>query len=46
MSRTFAIYHDHVHRAPIPKSSPLAKVLFGVYGVFCLAPVTVWRRTH
>ena len=45
MSRTFVMYHDHVHGA-ILKSSRLAKVLFGVYGVFCLAPVTVWRRTH
>ena len=45
MSRTFVIYHDHVHGA-ILKSSPLAKGLFEVYGVFCLAPVTVWRRTH
>lgn len=45
MSRTFVIYHDYVHGA-ILKSSRLAKVLFAVYGVFCLAPMTVWKRTH
>ena len=45
MSRTFVIYHDFVHGA-ILRSSTLAKVLFGAYGVFCLAPMTVWKRTH
>jgi omega-6 fatty acid desaturase (delta-12 desaturase) len=45
MSRTFVIYHDYVHGA-ILKSSKFAKVLFGAYGLFCLAPVKVWKRTH
>jgi len=45
MTRTFVIYHDYVHRA-ILKNSKVAELLFRAYGLFCLAPMTIWRRTH
>ena len=45
MTRTFVIYHDYVHRA-ILKNSKVAELLFRAYGLFCLAPMKIWRRTH
>lgn len=45
MTRTFVIYHDYVHRA-ILKNNKVAEFFFRLYGLFCLAPMTVWRRTH
>ena len=43
--RIFTMYHDYLHRA-ILQSSPLAEVIFVVFGWFILAPVSIWRRSH
>jgi acyl-lipid omega-6 desaturase (Delta-12 desaturase) len=43
--RFFVIYHDYLHGAILQKS-PLAKVIFTIFGVFVLAPTTIWKGTH
>lgn len=43
--RLFVIFHDHQHRAILPKSR-LANVLMRIFGMCSLCPSTVWRRTH
>ncbi|HEV2330216.1 MAG TPA: fatty acid desaturase [Verrucomicrobiae bacterium] len=43
--RLFVIFHDHQHRAILPKSK-LANVLMRIFGMCFLCPSTVWRRTH
>jgi len=43
--RMFVIYHDYEHKS-ILKDSLLAKVLFGIFGIFILAPGSIWRRSH
>jgi omega-6 fatty acid desaturase (delta-12 desaturase) len=43
--RTFIIYHDYVHETILRKSK-FAKVLFFIYGLYVLAPINVWKRTH
>lgn len=45
MVRFFIIYHDYMHKA-ILQDSFLAKAIMSVYGMFILAPTTIWRRTH
>jgi omega-6 fatty acid desaturase (delta-12 desaturase) len=45
MVRMFAVYHDHLH-GTILRSSPLAEVLLGAYGLLLLTPPSIWRRTH
>jgi len=44
-SRTFVIYHDYVHGS-ILRNSKAARLMFFSYGIFCLAPLNVWKRTH
>ncbi|MEM9675659.1 MAG: fatty acid desaturase [Bacteroidota bacterium] len=41
----FVIYHDYLHRAILQKSK-LAEVIMTIFGIFVLAPVTIWKRTH
>ena len=43
--RFFVIYHDHQHHSILHKSG-LANVIFKVFGVFILAPASIWKRTH
>ena len=43
--RLFVIFHDHQHRAILPKSR-LADVFMRCFGMLSLCPSTVWRSTH
>ena len=43
--RVFVIYHDHQHRAILPKSK-LAEWLMKVVGVLLLTPSSVWKHSH
>ncbi len=43
--RMFIIYHDYMHRT-ILQRSVVAKAIFTLFGMFILAPATIWRRSH
>ena len=43
--RSFIIYHDFLHHAILNKSK-IATYLMTVYGIFVLAPVSIWKRSH
>jgi omega-6 fatty acid desaturase (delta-12 desaturase) len=43
--RMFVIYHDHQHHS-ILSNSVLADIIFGAFGVFILAPSSIWKRSH
>lgn len=43
--RLFVIYHDHQHRALLPKSRP-ASFLMKLIGLFCLSPTSIWTSSH
>lgn len=43
--RMFTIYHDYQHHA-ILQHSVLASWLMKAFGIFILAPQTIWKRTH
>ena len=43
--RMFVIYHDHQHKAILDKS-PLANVIFTIFGFYVLAPAGIWSRSH
>jgi len=43
--RLFVIYHDHQHKAILDKS-PLATILFTLFGYYVLAPTGIWSRSH
>ena len=43
--RLFIIYHDYLHRT-ILQGSKIAEAIFVVFGMFILAPTSVWRRSH
>ncbi len=43
--RMFVIYHDHQHHS-ILNNSLLADIIFGAFGIFILAPTSIWRRSH
>ncbi len=45
MVRFFVIYHDHQHRAILPKSR-LAEILMRVAGICLLCPSSTWRHSH
>lgn len=45
LARAFIIYHDYLHNT-ILFDSPLAKVMFTLFGFHMLAPVSVWKRSH
>jgi len=45
IGRMFVIYHDHQHHAILHKS-PLAKVIFTIYGIYMLSPTSIWKRSH
>ena len=43
--RLFVIYHDHQHKAILDKS-PLATILFTLFGFYVLAPSGIWSASH
>lgn len=43
--RFFVIYHDHQHHAILDKSFA-AKLLFNAFGIFIMAPSSIWKRSH
>jgi omega-6 fatty acid desaturase (delta-12 desaturase) len=43
--RLFVIYHDHQHRAILPKS-PLAEGYMRLFGMLVLCPSSIWRASH
>lgn len=43
--RMFVIYHDFLHHAILYRSR-LAKLIFWIFGLFTLAPVSIWKRSH
>ena len=45
MARMFVIYHDYLHHAILNKSA-LAKGMFTIVGLFMLAPINIWKRSH
>lgn len=45
IGRLFVIYHDHQHHAILHKS-PLAKVIFTLFGIYMLSPTSIWKRSH
>jgi len=45
MVRMFVIYHDHQHHTILHRSLP-ADILFKLYGIFILAPASIWKRSH
>ncbi len=43
--RMFIIYHDYQHHA-ILQGSVLASWIMKIFGIFILAPQTIWKRSH
>jgi omega-6 fatty acid desaturase (delta-12 desaturase) len=43
--RMFVIYHDYLHKAIFQKSF-LADGLFTLFGLYILAPKSIWKRSH
>lgn len=43
--RMFVIYHDYQHHTILHRSKPAA-VLFGIFGLYVLAPPSIWKRSH
>jgi len=43
--RMFVIYHDHQHNA-ILCNSKAANVLMKLFGIYILAPSSIWKRSH
>lgn len=45
LARVFIIFHDYQHHTILQKS-PLAKVLFTIFGVYMITPPSIWKRSH
>lgn len=43
--RMFIIYHDYLHKA-ILQNSPAANAIFTLFGLYILAPTSIWKRSH
>src|SRR5579862_5331177 len=43
--RFFVIYHDYEHHS-ILQNSFAAKILMAVFGIYILAPESIWKRSH
>ncbi|HEY4149681.1 MAG TPA: fatty acid desaturase [Chitinophagaceae bacterium] len=43
--RMFVIYHDHQHHTILTKSK-LADAIMTVFGLYMLAPPSIWKRSH
>lgn len=44
-ARLFIIYHDYLHKS-ILQNSLFAKIFFTFFGLFILAPMSIWKRSH
>lgn len=45
MGRFFVIYHDHQHHS-ILYHSWIATAIFTVFGIYIMAPTSIWKRSH
>lgn len=45
MVRMFVIYHDHQHHSILNRSFA-ADIIFKIFGVYMLAPSSIWKRSH
>jgi len=45
IARMFIIYHDHQHKA-ILQNSRFADGVMTLWGLFVLAPTSIWKRSH
>jgi len=45
LSRMFVIYHDYAHHTILYKSIP-ARIIFSLFGLYMLAPTSIWKRSH
>lgn len=45
IARMFIIYHDHQHKAILQRSK-LADTLMAMFGLYVLAPTSIWKRSH
>jgi acyl-lipid omega-6 desaturase (Delta-12 desaturase) len=43
--RFFVIYHDYAHKT-ILRNSGVATLIFTLFGLYVLAPLSIWRRSH
>lgn len=43
--RMFVIYHDHQHHTILTKS-PAANFIMTSFGIYMLAPTSIWKRSH
>jgi len=43
--RMFGLYHDFLHHAILFQSMP-AKIIMKIYGIYILAPSSIWKRSH
>ncbi len=43
--RMFVIYHDHQHHTILVRSKP-ANVIMTIFGMYILAPTSIWKRSH
>lgn len=43
--RMFIIYHDYLHKTILQKSA-VANIIFTLFGLFILAPRSIWKRSH
>jgi len=43
--RVFVIYHDYQHKAILQKSI-IAKGIMYLFGLYSLAPASIWKRSH
>jgi omega-6 fatty acid desaturase (delta-12 desaturase) len=43
--RFFVIYHDYEHHTILQKS-PVARVIMTIFGIYILAPESIWKRSH
>lgn len=43
--RMFVIYHDHQHHSILYKSPP-ANIIMTAFGIYVLAPSSIWKRSH
>ncbi|MBX3240001.1 MAG: fatty acid desaturase [Chitinophagaceae bacterium] len=43
--RMFVIYHDHQHHTILVRSG-IANAIMTVFGIYILAPTSIWKRSH
>ena len=43
--RFFVIYHDYEHHSILQKSLP-ARIIMTIFGIYILAPESIWKRSH